>query len=320
MPKITRKHGLMAAGLGLALFACGDEDVASDLNTEGAPRVTTVTVLSESALLSGAIPDVATFCTTDEGEKLNLNYCPRDGGVAQVTDALPIGWELRVVFNELLNPSVENLLGCIDMNHDGACSPDVDDEDGVNHGSLVATQPVTLMCNGEEIPYDGYYQPSGNHLSIPPGPALVIEPLFPDGFAATGSSCQVTVKSDVQSKEQESMDTAKAGPFSFGIAPMAVYETDPADGGEIATDAEVAVLFNAYVDEASLAANVTVTDDAGVAVPVISLAFEDIIVVLPEAGTWAAGTTHTLTINTGVADIKGGTFAGPFTTTFVTLP
>jgi hypothetical protein len=292
---------MVTAGLGLTLFACGEEDVRSDLNSDGDPRVITVTVTSESTLT-----EVATYCANPEEEKVNGNYCPTsaDQTVSPVTDALPIGWELRVIFNELLlAEAVEDL---------------IDVGNGIYVGTLAETQPVTLTCDGQNIPYDGYYQPAGNHLTIPPGPALVIQPNFPAGFAATGSGCEVTVKSDVQSKELETM--TQGGPYGFQIAPMAVSLTDPMEGAIIAPDAQIAVLFNAYVDANSLQNSVTLVDGDGTDVPINALAFDDVVVVQAQAGMLAPGTDYTLTIDTGVADIRGGTFTGPYTLNFSTTP
>jgi hypothetical protein len=363
MPKITRMQGLMAAGLGLALFACGDEPVASDLNTEGAPRVIAVTVLDEIAWNNFNyyyIYDIATYCADPAVEKTNANYCPKvdeqllaqgdecyfppaagefrcgtdtvcrpeseeDDGRAKGTcvqvGALPLGWQARVVFNELLNSSVENLLPCVDVNHDGVCSAADDDDDGLNHGSLIATQPVTLTCGGQAIAYDGYYQPTGNHLSVPPGPSLVIQPLE---LAATGSTCEITVKSNVvQDKDQEAI--ADSGSFSFRIAPMTIESASIANDTEIGPDSSVAVFFNTLVDESSLAGNVTVTDttNGGVQHPVVAVTDPEdnkTVVVSSASGAWDPGTDYTLTIDSGVQDIKGGSFSvdQPFTLNFTT--
>lgn len=323
MPTITRMQcAMVTAGLGLTLFACGEEDVRSDLNSEGAPRVITVTATSENAMLAGAANlEVATYCADPTVEKVNENYCPTsaDATVSPITDTLPIGWEVRVIFNELLFAAgAEELINCIDGNHDGQClniADGIDIDDGGVYGSLVNTQPVTLACDGQPIPYDGYYQPAGNHLTIPAGPALIVQPMFPAGFAATGSNCQVTVKSEVQSKELEEM--GNGGPFNFQIAPMNIYLTDPADGATVAPDAQMAILFNAYVDANSLG-NIEVVDGAGTPHPIIALAFDDVVVVQSANGAFDAGTDYTVTINSGVADIRGGTFTGPFQTTFST--
>lgn len=325
MPTITRMQCMMVtAGLGLTFFACGDEDVRSDLNDDGPPRVITVTATSEGALLASAdILEVATYCADPTVEKINANYCPTsaDATVPEVTDTLPIGWELRVVFNELLSAaSAEELINCIDGNHDGAClnlADETDIDDGNVYGSLINTQPVTVTCGGQTIPYDGYYQPAGNHLTIPPGPALIIQPMFPAGFAATGSNCEVTVKSEVQSKQLEPM--SNGGPFGFQIAPMSIYLTDPDDGAVVAPDVQLAVLFNAYVDANSLS-EITVTDAGGTVHPVVAAAFDDVVIVQSANGAFDPDTAYTMTINSGVSDIRGGTFSTPFQLSFTTTP
>ena len=301
MPTITRVQCMMVtAGLGLTLFACSEEDVRSDLDDNGPPRVITVTATSESTLT-----EVATYCADPTVEKINANYCPTspDQVVSPVTDTLPIGWELRVIFNELLlADAVEEL---------------VDVGGGISVGSLANTQPVTLSCGGQNIPYDGFYQPAGNHLTIPPGPALVIRPSFPAGFAATGSACEVTVKSSVQSKQLEPM--TQGGPYGFQIAPMSIYLTDPAEGATVAPDAQLAILFNAYVDANSLDA-ISLVDSDGASHPVVALAFDDVVVVQSANGAFDAGTDYTLTVDTGVSDIRGGTFTGPYELNFSTTP
>jgi hypothetical protein len=292
---------MVTAGLGLTLFACSEEEVRSDLDSDGPPRVITVTATSEA---TGT--DVATYCANPNEEKINANYCPTsaDQTVSPLADTLPIGWQVRVIFNELLlADAVEEL---------------IDIGGGVYQGTLANTQPVTLTCEGQTIPYDGFYQPAGNHLTIPPGPALVIQPSFPAGFAATGSACEVTVKSEVQSKELEMM--TQGGPYRFDIAPMSVYLTDPAEGATVAPDAQLAILFNAYVDANSLGAVSLTDNDTGMDHPVVALAFDDVVVVQSQLGVLDAGTSYTLTVDTGVSDIRGGVFTGPFQLNFSTTP
>ena len=327
MPTITRvQSSMVIAGLGLALFACGDEDVRSDLNTEGPPRVITVTATSES------LGEAATYCSTDPAERLNANYCPTDPealGVSTLTDTLPIGWEVRVVFNELLFAAdAEDLLPCLDNDHNGRCEdtnlnpscsiPDVDCVDGVNHGSLVRTQPVTLNCGGQAIPYDGFYQPAGNHLTQTPGPALIIQPIFPAGFAATGATCEVTVRAGLRGKDMQ--EVTMGGPYSFQIAPLGIYFTDP-DSGTTNVDpgASIDIQFNAYMD-ANTFDNIEVTETvSGTAHPVVAFElFDGYVVVQSANGAWDPGIEYTLTVNSGVGDIRGGQFTGPFSMTFTT--
>lgn len=332
MPSITRMQGLTAtAALALALFGCSDGEVKSDLNNDGPPRVLTVTVSSEALwLVSADSLEVATYCADPQVEKMNPNYCPaglEDSGTIQnaVDDALPLGWELRVIFNELLDAEgVERLLPCTDDNHDGQCgSEDTitfgSDGELLVTGSLIDTQPVTLRCAGQDIPYDGYYQPAGSHLTLPGGPALVIQPLFPDAFAATGSNCEVTVKSDVQSKQSEGM--SNGGPYGFQIAPLDVIATNPMEGAQVPGSVEIGLLFNAPIDGASLdGTTLEVTDEMGDPHDIVRTAFGDVVAVRSNEGGFAANTNYTLTINSGIRDIKGGAYADSYTLNFTTLP
>lgn len=304
MSRRIRAQELLAAGLCVALISCTDAEIRSDLNTEGPPRVITVTVRSESAETADA--HLATYCASeDQGEKVHADYCPNDG---TVTDALPIGWSLRVIFNELLNADQVEELVTLD--------------DGSVVGSLANTQPVELTCGGQDVPYDGYYQPSGNHLTIPPGPALIIQPIFPDGFVATSTQdCQVTVKSDVLGKSLEPVDPARSGPFQFGIAPLKVIDIDPAgEATGVDITANITIYFNAYIGGDSLAGNIELEfDNNGTPelVPVDAAALGEAIVISPQADL-NPDTEYTIRVLTGVTDIAGGALPAPFESTFTT--
>ncbi len=100
MPRLSRAQGLLAVGLGLAVASCSTDDPASDLDSEGPPRVITVNVQSESA------GEVSTYCASEDDEKVNALYCPSDG---TVTDALPIGWRLRTHLNGVVDRAGEEL-------------------------------------------------------------------------------------------------------------------------------------------------------------------------------------------------------------------
>jgi hypothetical protein len=321
MPRLIRAQGLMAVGLGLALVSCSLEDTKSDLNTEGNPRVITVTVLSESD------GETATYCSTDPKEKLNPLYCPTstdEPPVATVTNARPIGWQLRLIFNEHLQAdAVEDLVPTLDINGNGQCDPADGD---ICYGTLVNTQPVTLTCAGESVPYDGYYDPSGNHLTDPGGPALVIEPIFPEAFVATGTQdCQVTVNSEVRGKDNNLVE--QRGPYSFGIAALRIVSTSPAppaDGQPPAVvdpTASLEVRFNAYINLDSLAGTVTLekieTDENGeivaTQVPIntsTSAAGNNVLIKARNIDNQDIdldpGAEYKLTVTSGIEDIRGG--------------
>jgi len=166
-------------------------------------------------------------------------------GVDEVTDAVPIGWYLRVQFDELLNPDIEELLPI----------PDSD----LRQGSLAKSQPVVVSCAGANVPYDGYYNPSGNSLTWPLGPSLFIQPLD-DSTIPAGADCNLMIKADVAvDKDGEHVPAAQVGPYTFKIAPMAFVATEPAPPRDakpsaVAPEDPVLVSFNTRVDPASLTA------------------------------------------------------------------
>lgn len=335
MSILTRAQGLLAVGFGFALVSCSLDETKSDLITEGPPRVITVTVLSE------ADGEAATYCAApDSGEKVNAYYCPTtqdevdDFPARPIIDAVPIGWQLRVIFNEHLQADqVEDILACVDRNHNGQCD-ESDLFDGYMTGSLINTQPVELTCAGEPVPYDGYYDLSGNHLSDPGGPALIIQPIFPEGFVATSTTdCQVTVKSSVLDKDGNAIAADQRGPYSFGIAPLVIEDTAPAppeddDPPEVVDPtASLSINFNAYIDPASLTDTILLdqinADDTVTPVP-ITTTFDpenegDVVLVTPDADL-EPGAEYRLTVMAGVQDIEGGTLNldAPYTVPFTT--
>jgi hypothetical protein len=332
MRSFRRALGLLAASAPLALaVGCADPDLKSDLVTEGPPEVTEVNVLSESVILADAtflrLGEGATFCREGEDYKVNQVYCPleRDETLkpipgARATDpiadvepfAQALGmedftsqgmwpnWHVRFIFDELLDPSVEKTI----------------DVDGVTYGTLSETQPFTITCNDADVAYDGFYDPSGNHLSYPPGPAVVAQVT---DFIATGSSCEASIKSGaIKDKDGEAVPDNQLGPYQFAIAPLAVYSTAPADMEEgVDPTGNVTIELNAPIDLATVAAAVTLQDDGGADVAfTVQNALVDpsdpaagtvpnIIELVPN-GPLDASTGYVLTIDSGIADIAGG--------------
>lgn len=303
MPKLTRAQGLLAAGLCVALISCTDENIASDLNTDGPPRVISVTVLSQAAR-----GEAATYCASeDSGEKLNRQICPEDAETTQVTDARPVGWYTRVVFNELLIAELVETL--VDENDDGA----------YDYGTLAETQPVVLTCGGEEVAYDGYYVPNGSHLTNPPGPSLVVQPT--EFVASSTQDCEITVKPDLMDKDFENI--TEAGPYSFGIAPLSIVETLPADCSTGVEDDRILVVTNVYqyLDPESLDGTIELVAVAGdgteTDVPVtLELYIPDpdndeeagdpiSVKVTPTEGL-AADTEYIVRVHSGMRDVAGG--------------
>jgi hypothetical protein len=293
--------------------ACGEPELASDLRPQGPPEVVEVNVRSQTVVLSpsGGGPsglqkgEMATFCRSGEEYRLNFIYCPeaRDGmnapipgerDIEPVMDAEPKSWYVRVVFDELLDPDVERLA------------------DGQGH--ISDTRPVTLTCGGDEVDYDGWYEPSGSHLTYPPGPALVVTW---NDFVATGTDdCEVSIAETVVDKDGDPVPAEQRGPYVFGISPLAIYDSTPSNESEgVATDSTVSVEFNAPIDLASVETRFVVTDADG---NVVDGEFshhvdEDTgevddtsIVVFTPAADLAPETTYAISVADGITDPKGG--------------
>jgi hypothetical protein len=274
------------------LAACDEPELASDLKAAGPPEVELVAVVSESAAA-----EVATFC--GDGKR-NANYCPEEGAVAPVADAVPLAVTLRVAFDELLDPSIE-----------------VIDDQGI--GSIAAAEPLAVVCDGRAVAYEGYYDPSGSHLTFPAGPALVVT--VQEGVKS-GAGCQVSVSEAVVDKDGRAVPDDQRGPYAFALADLRVVNSSPADGAEgVDPNVSIAVSFNNLIDEATLAGRITLTDSVG-AVPfsaAVSAANPSQIEIVP-ASALAAGTSYTVSVLAAVADPYGGTLAADSTFGFSTAP
>lgn len=302
MPTKYRLQGVLAVAASALMLACSDPELNTDLVTEGPPEVTIVTVLSEGGSTFipalGPVPEVATFCIQDAEAKVHRDFCPDGEAATTVMDAVPVGWYARVVFSELLNADmVEELIDT--------------DDDGVNDtGTIINTQPVTLTCGGTAVAYDGFYDPSGNDVTFPPGPALVIQPT---DYVATGTTdCSVTVGTDtVQDKDGNTVSTELAGPHSFGIAVMSIAGSDPAPDAE-GTDPTAApiIAFNALVDGATVTGQITINDGTTDIAATLGVSADDptAVEIVPDAGMLDPNTTYTVTLpmDNTIADIAGG--------------
>jgi hypothetical protein len=325
MQPISRACWLLATAVPLALSgACSDPELASELDADGPPEVLEVNVASESAPAdpNGNAIEAAAFCRPGDEFKVNTLYCPlrRNGenkpiaGARELAepllDATPIGWHARFIFSELLDPSIEALI----------------EEDGVVTGSLAESQPFALTCDGAEVAYDGWLDPTGNHLSYPPGPSLVVRPLE---FTATGTMCEVSLREGVVTdKDGEAVPGDHLGPYSFGIAVMAIGEPDPADGTEgVDPAAPISIPFNAPVDLDSVAGSIVV--EGGEAAVELELGYatdpetgevaDESVVVATPVGGLAAGTTYTVTVSAGeITDIAQGPLAEGISFSFTT--
>lgn len=268
---------IVAAGaVTSTLLGCGDPDLPTDLRTSGPPNVTAVLVMSDPE--TGIDPDSekagaldryledATFCRLDDDKRPGLvglqdgrttEVCPDDLTRKAIDDgvapAAPPVWFVRIVFDKLLDPSIEDLEPVRDQNGTPT---------GQVFGTLKNTQPVTLTCNGVDIAYDGYYVPNGNKESWPVGPALFIAPLAPTD-APTGASCTVSIKDTVHNKAGQPVPSEQRS-YSFTVAPMIFRFSDPAPADK--NDGSVTLNPTTPIDlffTAELKAGATITTGEG---------------------------------------------------------
>jgi hypothetical protein len=280
-------YGAMAIASTFAIGACGAGNQPSALRPDGPPEVLTVDLPAPDPRIAsgeeapGSLIELAAFCKTqgpNDGakgagdpqrpsevlttEQYDLQVCPDDD--TQPAPALanvdPSTWYVRVQFDELLDPSIEDLVPVTDANGNPT---------GAQMGTLANTQPVTLQCqssmgNGAlvDVPYDGYYDPSGDSVSYPLGPSLVIQPADPT-LVATGSMCQITLKTNIKDKDENQVPADQLGPYTWTIGTVAVTAIAPADMSMVDPAAAGAdVTFNAAIDPASVIMNSSFTPTA----------------------------------------------------------
>jgi hypothetical protein len=363
MRSITRAGGLLAGLVICALgLACGDPELSSDLDSAGPPDVLEVNVANETAPTdtNGNAVEAATYCRGGEEFKVSTFYCPeerdetdkpipgardKDGAVTdgnpidpdscvgqQVADLASVdldlctgGWNTRFIFSELLDPDIEQL---------------IDNGDGTMSGSLDDSQPFTVTCNDVEVPYGGWYEPSGNAQAFPAGPSLLMKP---NAYVATGSSCEVALVDDkVTDKDGDLVPSDQLGPYGFTVAPLHVLvdadgvpTTNPANATEGVDPAStITIPFNAPItlDPLTLADHIVLTATDDPATPILltfaysSEAVEDstdltvdptAIVAAPDA--LAANTNYTVTVSAGsagITDIADGPLVAETPVTF----
>jgi len=275
----------------LGLGACTAPDEHTDLRPSGAPEVLTVLVANDD----DGFLETATFCKTNDDKRPGLvpanprfnqnapvnpaQICSDDlsVGATMVSDAIPVNWYVRIQFDELLDPDVEQL----DELKDSDGNPT-----GRSSGTLLKNSrglPVKLSCGGVDVPYDGYYDVSGNAFTWPLGPSLFIQPTEflqdADTFTIpTGTECQVSLAPDVViDKDGVAVPMDQLGPFNFRIADMAVTTTEPAGADltdpnfvpeKISPKAPLVVSFNARLVLDTLEpADVTITEVDDCAAP-----------------------------------------------------
>ncbi|MEJ7598068.1 MAG: hypothetical protein WKG01_09190 [Kofleriaceae bacterium] len=268
----------------LALAACEDPEQLTSLRPDGDPEVLAVLVLADTVDFGPL--EVATFCKQNDPKRpgvlgvtavgaqvrvcdidlsrgagpLDDNGTPVDPTddvftAGTVDNANPMGWSIRIMFDELLDPDTAETLEPI-------FDPDTMEDTGQSTASLAKTQPVTLTCGGVAVPYDGYYSPSGNSVSWPVGPSLVVTPLDPS-VVATGAECEISITpgpsgKELTDKEGNPVPASQRGPFSFQISALAFAGTDPESPAPnkppstIDPGAPLLVFFNSFIDAASL--------------------------------------------------------------------
>jgi hypothetical protein len=333
---VYRAQGILATAVGvLAMGACSDVVSRTDLRTGGPVQVLSVLAMNDAA---GGLIESATYCRLNDEKRPGLvglpdfttqQVCADDIAMpaTEVTDAVPTGWYARIMFDELLDPNVETLTPVLD--------PDTMQPNGTYTGSLQTTQPVTLKCAGVAVPYDGYYSPSGNNVTWPLGPSLLIKPNDPT-VVATGSECEVTVKPVVTSKQGKPVPTDQVGPYKFKIAALALTGTAPAIAADptmpdtIAPDSAIVLTFNAAIDATTLTAGevklytaadckagtARVARGAAIAADGMDPTSIDITDAAPPAApaglTFEPSKTYILEFNSAkVADVAGGTLDLP---------
>lgn len=315
-----RAQGFLAIGLGaIAFAACVDRpELDTDLRPEGDPELLAVLVQTDvpyDGPLGPIAGEVATWCK-DNDLKVpsyiglpNLSVAqicpdPEDNEdpfeVTTVTNADPMLWQVRFVFDELLDPDVETLADGVTG---GACT----DASEFCVGHIDTTQPVNLQCGGADVPYDGYYAPNGNNVSWPPGPSLVVQPAT---FVATSSECTISLKDGaVTDKDGNPVPADGLIDVDFQIAPLALLGTDPEDGATVAADTTPAVFFNAPIDLTTIAADEITLETAAGAPVAFTLATDatgTVVVAVPDAELAAGDYVLTVAGTAVVADIAGG--------------
>lgn len=269
-----RTQGLLAVGLGFLVTGCLSEpDLKTNLRPEGPPEVLSVLAVD------GVYGETPAYCkyvgtTLDEkgpGLVQGVQICPEESGDFAPAELFPLSWDVRIVFDELLNADAVEELDC-DADGDGL----QDDPITTCDGHIANTRPVTITCGDANTPvdYDGYYYPNGNKESYPVGPAIYVTPDPADLTFPTGSTCTISINEVVVDKQGEQVASgAQLDTFDLRLQDLEMYATDPEDAddvldrGVIAPDGAVGFAFNQDLDPASVtAAEVEVLDGAGTVV------------------------------------------------------
>lgn len=278
-----RTQGVLAVGLGILATGCLSEpELKTNLRPEGPPEV--LSVLAVDVVAHGEVAAYCKYVGTALDEKgpglvQGTQICPQVSTDFEAAELFPLGWEVRIVFDELLNGDAIEELDC-DADGDG----EQDDPITTCDGHIANTRPVSITCGAANTPvgYDGYYYPNGNKESFPVGPAIYVVPDAADLTFPTGTTCTVTITDVVVDKQGETVASgAQLDTFDLRIQDLALFATDPedaeapADRGVIAPDGAVGFAFNADLDDTSVtAAEVEVTNSAGVVVATVDFAVD----------------------------------------------
>lgn len=249
-----RAKALAMASIGAlaGVAGCDDPVQGTDLRKEGPPSVTVVMVQTDPRVTTF---ETATYCKIGDIKRPGFvgsvptyrtaQVCDDDLSIAAETDgaaqAAPSSWFVRVVFDRLLDPNVEELIPQLDA---------MGEPTGLTIGTFASTQPVSLKCGGIDVPYDGYYVPNGSNLSWPLGPALFVKPLRADSVP-TGTNCEISLKGNVTGKKGEAVASTDPAKFTFDVAALTLISSVPKAGTtalEQDSTSEVAFTFNANLN------------------------------------------------------------------------
>ena len=245
----AKAFAMASVGALVGVAGCDDPVQGTDLRKEGSPSVTVVMVQTDPRVTTF---ETATYCKIGDIKRPGFvgsvptyrtsQVCDDDLAVAAETDgsaqAAPSSWFVRVVFDRLLDPNVEELIPQLDA---------MGEPTGLTIGTFAGTQPVSFKCGGIDVPYDGYYVPNGSNLSWPLGPALFVKPLKADSVA-TGTKCEISLKGNVTGKKGEAVASTDPAKFAFDVAVLKLLSSVPKGGTtgiEQDSTSEVAFTFNA---------------------------------------------------------------------------
>jgi hypothetical protein len=341
--------GALALALGVGGSGCGDPpDSITSLRPEGDPEVMQVFLNVRDA-------DGAVQMALAAGEHPDWDGLVAE---PMVTNALLNDEQLiRVVVDELLDGSTLENFACA-CNHPatatapaGVCesgplysadpslcgndstTTDVNENglwldvtfDGQPDNAALLDGVASFDCgNGNVVEIggeQGYYIPSGSQfvstilgitLWDTLGPAVVLIP----GALPASSTCSLAFATSVVDKEGNAIP---APDFAFQTEDLQILGQTPAVGADGALDQPFSVTFNASLDPVSVtAANVTITPALADVVIEADPGNPGSLLITPPAAGFAADTTYTVTVTTGVTESFGIGLPAAATLTFST--